>query len=192
MTGRAAVTTWGELHTLWRAIDGYGGHPSVRTALKLMALLYPRPGELRMAAWAEFDLVNRIWTIPAARAKMRREHRKPLPNDAVSLLEELRTVAAHGPLPFSSQTASHRPISENTLNGALRRLGYTREQMTSHGFRATASTLLNQSGLWSPDAIERELGHVEGNAVRRAYNRANHWEERVRMADWWAVKLRET
>ena len=123
-----------------------------------MALLYPRPGELRQAGWNEFDLEQRVWTIPATRSKMRREHRKPLPAPAVAILTELRAHSGNRAFAFPSVHKPQKPLSENTLNASLRRLGYTKDEATSHGFRATASTLLNESGKWSPDAIEAELG----------------------------------
>lgn len=188
---RAAVTTWAEFAALVRSVDGYEGQPGTRVALLLMAYLFPRPGELRGAFWSEFDLERRVWTIPAGRMKMRRDHRKPLPLQAVTLLNELREIWNGSALVFPGIRSRDRCMSENTLNGALRRLGYSKEQATSHGFRASASSLLNEEGMWSPDAIERELAHEEGNKVRRAYHRAEYWDERVRMMDWWASKIDE-
>jgi integrase len=123
--------------------------------------------------------------------KMRRPHRSPLPRQAVEILRELHAITGRGKLPFHSVRTVLRPISENTLNAALRRLGYAKDEVTAHGFRATASTLLNESGLWHADAIERQLAHIEGNAVRKAYARGEHWEERVRMMQWWADRLDE-
>jgi integrase len=188
---RAAVTEPKKLGALLRAIDGFDGQPATRAALKLMALVFPRPGELRAAEWTEFDFNKAQWTIPASRAKMRRPHSVPLPPQAITILEDLRRFTGRGKLAFPSVRTVLRPISENTLNAALRRLGYAQDEATSHGFRATASTLLNECGLWHPDAIERQLAHVEGNAVRRAYARGEHWEERVRMMAWWANYLDE-
>lgn len=186
---RAAVTDAKNLGALLRAIDDFDGQPTTKAALRLLAILFPRPGELRMAEWSEFDLEKAVWTIPAARAKMRREHRMPLPRQAVVELEALRTITGNGRLVFPCVRTVLRPISENTLNAALRRLGYSKDEATSHGFRATASTLLNESGKWNPDAIERQLAHVEKNAVRRAYARGEHWDERVKMMQWWANHL---
>lgn len=120
---------------------------------------------------------------------MRREHRIPLPRQALDILADLRRITGNAKLVFPCVRTVLRPISENTLNAALRRLGYSKEEATSHGFRATASTLLNESGLWNPDAIERQLAHVEKNAVRRAYARGKHWDERVKMMQWWADHL---
>lgn len=122
---------------------------------------------------------------------MRRAHEVPLPGRAMELIEELREITGTGVYLFPSLRSYKRPMSENTLNAALRRIGYTGDEMTAHGFRATFSTLANESGLWHPDAIERQLAHVEGNAVRRAYARGLHWDERVRMADWWAGYLEQ-
>jgi integrase len=159
--------------------------------LQLLALLAQRPGELRHAAWEEVDFEDAVWSVPADRMKMRRAHRVPLPRQTLLLLEELKPLTGSGHYLFPSLRTVQRPMSENTLNAALRRMGYTGEEMTSHGFRATFSTLANESGLWNPDAIERQLAHVEANVVRRAYARGEHWEERVRMAEWWAGYLDE-
>ena len=117
---------------------------------------------------------------------MRRPHKVPLPARALDLLRDLQQLTGAGEYLFPSLVSISRPMSENTLNTALRRMGFSAEEMTSHGFRATFSTLANESGLWHPDAIERSLAHVEGNSVRRAYARGEHWEERVRLAEWWA------
>jgi integrase len=176
------------LGALLRAIDGYQGQATTRFGLQLLALLFPRPGELRKAQWSEIDLETAVWKIPAERTKMRREHRVPLATAALDIFRQLLVLSGGNKsvLVFPSLTSSQRAMSENTLNAALRRLGYEKHEMTSHGFRATASTLLNESGLWNPDAIERQLAHVEGNAVRAAYNRGDFWEERVRMMYWWA------
>lgn len=189
VTPRAAVTEPKAFGALLRAIDGFDGQPTTRAALKLMALLFPRPGELRMAEWSEFDLDSSLWTIPAARTKMRRPHRVPLSRQATRILKELGEITGKGKLVFPCVRTVARPISENTLNAGLRRLGYAKDQATAHGFRATASTLLNESGKWNADAIERQLAHVENNDVRRAYARGEHWEERVKMMQWWADYL---
>lgn len=186
---RAAVTDPKAFGALLRAIDGFDGQPTTLAALKLMALLFPRPGELRMAEWSEFDLNAAVWTIPAARTKMRRAHRVPLSRQAVAILKALSKVTGNGRFVFPCVRAVARPISENTLNAALRRLGYSKDQATAHGFRATASTLLNESSKWNADAIERQLAHVENNNVRRAYARGEHWVERVQMMAWWADHL---
>lgn len=189
VTHRAAVTTPKEFGALLRAIDGYTGQPASTAALRLLPLLFPRPGELRLATWPEFDLDKGIWSIPSERMKMRRPHRVPLPAQAVAILRDLHRLTGNQPFVFPAIGAGQRPISENTLNVALRRLGFTSDVATAHGFRATASTLLNESGFWNPDAIERQLAHAERNEVRRAYTRGEHWEERVRMMNWWASYL---
>ncbi|MAP94622.1 MAG: integrase [Ponticaulis sp.] len=186
----AAVTNWDDFGKLLKAIWAYdGGAPSTRAALKLMALLYPRPGELRLARWSEFDLNNAVWEIPEERSKMRRPHKKPLSDMAVKILKELHYWSGDSELAFKSDISRGKAISENTLNQALRRMGYSQDEMTSHGFRATASTLLNESGKWNADAIEAELAHVGADQIRRAYHRANYWDERVTMADWWAEEI---
>jgi integrase len=186
---RAAITDVKEFGGLLRAIDNFDGQPTTQAGLKLMALLFPRPGELRLAQWNEFDFNAKIWTIPPAKTKMRREHRIFLAPQALTVLNGLRAITGHRELLFPGFVSWKRPISENTLNGALRRLGYGQDEMTSHGFRASASTLLNESGLWSMDAIERQLAHVESNDVRRAYARGEHWDERIKMMIWWANHL---
>lgn len=117
---------------------------------------------------------------------MRRPHRVPLSIQALAILAELRTLTGSGRLVFPGVRSFHRPISDNTLNAALRRLGYAKDEATAHGFRASASSLLNESGRWSADAIERQLAHVENNDVRRAYARGEYWDERVAMMQWWA------
>lgn len=189
VTHRAALTDRKDFGGLLRAIWGYEGMPETRAALQLMALLYPRPGELRQAEWSEFNLDGGIWTIPASRAKMRREHRKPLPAESVTILRDLHKLTGRGAFTFPSVQSGLRPMSENTLNAALRRMGFPQGEVTAHGFRATASTLLNESGRWLPDAIEAELAHVGADEVRRAYHRAAYWDERKQMAQWWAAEI---
>ena len=189
VTHRAALTNWDGFAGLLRAIWQYEGTIETRAALKLMALLYPRPSELRQAEWAEFDLHNAIWTIPEIRTKMRRVHKKPLSPLAVSILRDLQNHTGNRRLILPSTQNAEQALSENTMNAALRRLGYSNTEMTSHGFRASASTLLNESGLWNADAIEAELGHAGADEVRRAYHRALYWEERVKMAAGWASEI---
>jgi integrase len=186
---RAAVTERKAFGAMLRAIDAYEGQPTTRYALQLMALLYPRPYELRLAEWHEFDIDQAVWIVPAGRMKMRRPHAIPLPRQALVILAEIRKATGGGNLLLPSLRTVKRPISENTMNAALRRLGYSVDEATSHGFRASASTLLNESGLWSPDAVERSLAHEDEDKTRRAYARGQYWEERVRMAQWWADYL---
>lgn len=186
---RAVITDKETLGKLLRAVDAYSGQARTRLGLRLLILFATRPGELRYARWDEFDLEARVWHIPAERMKMRKEHSVPLPDMALDLLDELRQITGWCDLLFPAQTSSKKPISENTFNQALRRMGFGPDQVTSHGFRATFSTLANESRLWHPDAIERAIAHVEKNEVRRAYDRGVHWEQRVKMADWWAKEL---
>tara|TARA_R110000803_G_scaffold87618_2_gene154450 strand:+ start:6126 stop:7316 length:1191 start_codon:yes stop_codon:yes gene_type:complete len=171
---------------LVRAIWNYEGRGNTASALKLMALLFPRPGELRKATWSEIDFNTSTWTIPAERMKMRREHKKPLPPAALHILLDLRGASTPTDFVFPASTSPNRPMSENTMNLALQRLGFAGDEMTPHGFRASASTFLNESGLWNPDAIEAELAHVDTKSARSIYNRAKYWRERVEMMTWWS------
>lgn len=127
------------------------------------------PGELRHAEWSEFDLDAAVWTIPAHKTKMRRAHSVPLSRQALAIPAGIETDARLSPLLFPSLRSAKRPMSENTINAALRRLGYDQDEMTGHDFREMASILLNEMGKWNPDAIERKLAHADGNKVRRAY-----------------------
>lgn len=174
---------------LLRAIEGFEGSPVTHWALRLAPHVFVRPGELRMAEWSEIDLEAAVWRIPASRMKMQREHAVPLSAQASASLKEAQQLTGRGRYVFPSIRTPLRPMSENTLNAALRRLGYSGDEMTSHGFRSTASTLLNESGKWSVDAIERALAHGDPNNVRAAYHRGAHWDERVRMAKWWSDYL---
>ena len=186
---RAAITDPDALGKLLRAIAVFEGQATTRIGLQLLALLAQRPGELRHAKWEEFNFSEAFWAIPAGKMKMRKDHNVPLPQQALDLLDELRRITGNGNYLFPSLRSWQRPMSENTLNAALRRMGYSGAEMTAHGFRASFSTLANESGLWNRDAIERALAHVEKNEVRRAYARGEHWEERVRLANWWAGQL---
>lgn len=174
---------------LLRAIDTFAGYPLTRLALQLIPHVYVRPGELRHAEWSEIDLQKAIWTIPAEKMKMRVAHMVPLSRQALAILDDARVLGPHQRYVFSSLHSGTRPMSENTINAALRRLGYSGKEMTAHGFRSTASTLLNESGLWNPDAIERALAHSSGGSVRGTYHRGQHWAERVEMAQWWSDYL---
>lgn len=186
---RAALIKRHDIGKLLLGIEKASCHPKVKIALQLLALLAPRPGELRLAHWTEFDLADRTWRIPAERMKMRRAHRVPLSTQALEFLRDLKDLNAGSSFLFPSVKSNTKAISENTLNQALRRMGYSKERVTAHGFRATFSTIANESGLWNADAIERALAHVEVNDVRRAYLRGEHWDERVRMTQWWADEL---
>lgn len=186
---RAAILDPAELGAFLRAVDRFDGQPTTVAALRLLPMVFTRPGELRMAEWREFDLSNARWVIPAKRTKMRREHEVPLATQAVAILKELHSLTGKGRLVFPGLRTVERPISENTMNASLRRMGYSNDTVTAHGFRATASTLLNQSGKFSPDAIERALAHQDPDSVRRAYDRGAYWNERVEMAQWWGDYL---
>ncbi len=185
---RAAITEPKSVGALLRAIDGYEGQPSVMYALRLLPLVFVRPGELRFAEWRDFDLTAAMWRIPAHRTKLRREHLVPLSRQALEIIEELKPLTGPDGLLFPGIRSTARPISDNTLNAALRRLGYSKEDMTAHGFRAVASTLLNEQG-WNRDAIERQLAHAPRDEVRAAYHRSEHLEERTRMMQEWADHL---
>ena len=189
---RAAIVDPVGIGALLRAIDGYDGLPITKAALRLAPLVFVRPGELRHAEWAEFDLAAAEWRIPPAKMKMRRPHRVPLSRQALDVLRDLRPISGGGRFLLPSVRSTVRPMSENTLNAALRRLGYGTDEMTAHGFRAMSSTRLNEMGGWNPDAIERQLAHQEQDDTRRAYvHAAEYWPERVRMMQAWADYLDE-
>jgi len=156
--------------------------------MKLAPILFQRPGEIAGMRWDELDLDAAVWRVPAGRKKERREHHVPLPRQAVEILREAQAIHPGGPLVFPGARTVDRPISDNTLNAGLRRLGYSGEVHVTHGWRKTASTLLNESGKWSPDAIERALAHKD-TSVRGIYNIGSFWAERVEMAQWWADYL---
>ena len=171
------------------AIDAYSGQPATVWALKMAPHIFVRPGELRQAEWAEFDFENAIWRIPKERMKMGREHVAPLSRQVLEILAEAKALTGRGRYVFPALSNRQRPMCENTLNLALRRMGFAKGEMTSHGFRSTASTLLNESGKWNPDAIERALAHTGANETRAIYNRSQYWAERVEMAQWWSDYL---
>lgn len=184
----AAITDPKDIGALLRAIDGYRGSFVTQCALRLAPLTFVRPGELRKAEWLEFDLDAAEWRIPAERMKMRATHIVPLSRQAVEVLRELYPLTGSGRYVFPSERTRDRPMSENTVNAGLRRMGYAKDEMTGHGFRSMASTLLNEQG-WHRDAIERQLAHGERDAVRAAYNYAEHLPERRRMMQAWASYL---
>ena len=190
VTNRAALTDPAKVGELLRAIDAYVGQPATHAALKLAPLTFVRPGELRAAEWSEFslDAAEPAWRIPAERMKMGETHIVPLAKQAVAILRELQPLTGRGKYLFPSLRAADRPMSDNTINAALRRLGYATDEMTGHGFRAMASTLLNEQG-WHPDLIELQLAHAERNKVRAAYNRAQRLTERRKMMQAWADYL---
>ncbi|MDY7546752.1 tyrosine-type recombinase/integrase [Glaciimonas sp. CA11.2] len=170
---------------LLRCIGGYTGSFVTKCALQLAPLLFVRPGELRKAEWSEINLDTAEWRIPAEKMKMRAVHIVPLSIQAVAILNEIMPLTGKGKYVFPGARTNGRPMSENTVNGALRRLGYGSDDMTGHGFRSMASTLLNEQG-WNRDAIERQLAHAERDSIRAAYNYAEHLPERRKMMQAWA------
>jgi integrase len=184
----ASLTDPARVGELLLAIDSYDGQPLTALALRIAPLVFVRPGELRAAEWSEFDLANAEWRIPASRMKMGEAHIVPLARQAVLILRELEPLARHGRFVFPSLLSRDRPMSNNTINTALRRLGYTSNEQTGHGFRSMASTLLNEQG-FPPDIIELQLAHSERNKVRAAYNKAQRLPERRLMMQAWADHL---
>jgi integrase len=184
----ASVTEPKAVGGLLRAIEGFTGAFTTRCALRLAPLVFVRPGELRHAEWTEFDFEKDEWRIPAAKMKMKEQHIVPLSAQAIAILREIQSLTGGGRYVFPSERGGGRPMSENTINAALRRLGYVKNEMTGHGFRSMASTLLHELGL--PHAvIERQLAHGERNKVSAAYNFAEHLQERRRMMQQWADYL---
>jgi integrase len=185
----ATITEPRRIGELLRAIDGYSGLHSVCAALKLAPLVFVRPGELRAATWDEFDLEEAEWRIPAHRTKLRVEHVVPLADQAVAILDDLFPLTgSESGYVFPSVRSRSTCMSDNSLNAALRRMGYSKEQMTAHGFRSMASTRLNELG-FPPDVIEKQLAHAERNKVRAAYNHASYLLQRREMMQFWADYL---
>jgi len=184
----ASVIDPKDVAALLRTIEAYAGSFVTMCALRLAPMTFVRPGELRHAEWSEIDLDKAEWRIPAEKMKMREQHIVPLSRQAVAILRELHPLTGAGRYLFPSVRTSARPMSENTVNAALRRLGYSKEEMTGHGFRSMASTLLNEMG-WNRDAIERQLAHAERNSIRAAYNFAEFLPERRKMMQGWADYL---
>jgi len=184
----ASVTDPEGVAALLRAIDGYRGSNVTRYALQLAPLVFVRPGELRKAEWSEIELEAGEWRIPAERMKMKKKHIVPLSRQAVAIVRALQPLTGKGHYVFPGARSRERCMSENTVNGALRRLGWSGSEMTGHGFRSMASTLLNEQG-WNRDAIERQLAHTERNSIRAAYNYAEHLPERRRMMQAWSDYL---
>lgn len=185
----AAITEPKQVTELLRAIYGYTGHPYTVAALKLSPMVFVRPGELRAAEWSEFDLDAAEWRIPAAKMKMGVEHLVPLPTQAVEVLRGLHALSGHGGYVFPSIRTGERCMSENTVNAALRGMGYSKEVMTAHGFRAMARTILDEVLGERPDLIEHQLAHAVRDPNGRAYNRTSHLPERKRMMQRWADYL---
>ncbi len=187
---RAAITDGKGAGRLMVAIEGYD-RPVVRAAMLVMAYCYPRPIECRLASWPEISFEDDIWTIPAERMKMRREHRVPLSRQARQVFLELHRFTGVMPdgLCFPGERSMTRPISENTICAALRTMGFAQDVMSAHGFRAMASSILHEDSSFSSEVIEASLAHQDHNAVRRAYKRNQYWAERVKLAQWWADHL---
>ncbi|HHA2834352.1 MULTISPECIES: tyrosine-type recombinase/integrase [Stenotrophomonas] len=185
----AAITDPRELGGLLRAIDGYAGDASTRAALRLAPLVFVRPGELRHAEWSEIDFDAGEWNIPAHKMKMREPHLVPLSSQAVAILRDLQPLTGHRQYVFPGGRSPKRPLSDNALTAALRRMGFDKETMTAHGFRATARTLLDEVLGWRPDLIEHQLAHAVRDPNGRAYNRTSHLAERRKMMQAWADYL---
>jgi integrase len=185
---RAAITDPRKVKELIQAMSVFSGSPVVMGALWFSAYTFQRPGEVRHAEWVEFDMDNAIWRIPDLKMKEREPHLVPLARQAIEILRGLAPLTGHGKYVFPSirvMTKGDRPMSENTIVAALRRLGFGPDEMCAHGFRGMASTVLNEHG-WQPDVIERALAHAEGNSVRAAYNHARWLPQRREMMQWWA------
>ncbi len=184
----ATITDPKKIGELLSAMDGYAGSMITRCALQLAPLVFVRPGELRKAEWVEIDLEKSEWKIPAEKMKTRKSHIIPLSSQAVIILKELEPLTGGGRYVFPSLRTSKRPMSNNTVLAALRRMGYPKDEMSGHGFRAMASTVLHEQG-WQSDLIERQLAHAERNSVKAAYNYAEFLPERKRMMQAWADYL---
>ena len=176
-----------ELPDFIAKLDAYVGDPHTIHALRLLMLTATRPGEVRGARWAEFDLDAALWTIPPERMKMRSEHRVPLSTQALEVLADMQALSADSVLVFPSPVYRSKPLSENTFNSALARMGY-KNTATAHGFRALFSTVANEHG-WNPDVIERQLAHKEQNEIRAAYHRTTYMQDRTKLMQWWADYL---
>ena len=190
-TSHPALTTREELGGLMRAIYGYEGWSSLAAALKIQAICFARPGETRSMEWSELNLEEAVWIIPAAKTKMRREHHVPLSRQALAIIKSMKEIFGEKPQVFPSMMSGKTLLSENSMNSALRRMGVSGDEHTAHGFRSSASSILNESGKFSADAIEAQLAHLDMREVRRIYNRATYWDERVEMMQWWADMLDE-
>lgn len=184
-----AITEPKALGALLRAVDGYQGEPVTRAALALAPLVFVRPGELRHAEWSEIDLAQEIWNIAPEKMKTRQPHVVPLSHQALAILRELQPLTGSGRYVFPSPRSIHRPLSENAVNAALRRMGYAQGEVTGHGFRATARTLLDEVLHERVDVIEHQLAHTVRDALGRAYNRTQFLDERRAMMQRWADYL---
>lgn len=185
----AAITDPREIGGLLRAIDGYSGNMVTRSALRLAPLVFVRPGELRHAEWAHIDLAAAEWNIPAERMKSRQPHLVPLSRQAVAILAELQPLTGGRQYVFPGGRSPKRPMSDNAINAALRRMGFDSDTMTAHGFRAMARTVLDEVLHFRPDYIEHQLAHAVRDPNGRAYNRTAHLTERRKMMQAWADYL---
>ncbi|MCB1463114.1 MAG: tyrosine-type recombinase/integrase [Nitratireductor sp.] len=183
--GRAAITDEKQFGALLRSFDEFTGWPVIVAAMKFQILTLTRPGETRGAKKAEFDLKRRVWTLSPDRMKMRREHQVPLSRQAMEIVQAYWPAIDGVELLFPSLVSNRKWLSENAFNSALRRMGYAKEEVTAHGFRVTASTILNSRG-YDPDVIEAALAHQDKNAIRRTYNRSIYWDQRVKLMQEWA------
>jgi integrase len=185
---RAAITDEKRLGALLRSIDDFDGYPTIRAALQFLALTFARPGEVRGATRDEFNFEKSVWRISAARTKTRKPHDVPLSRQALAVVQDVWPLSGNFTLVFPSIISKKTPLSENTFNSTLRRLGYGHDEMSAHGFRSSASTILNENG-FNPDVIETALGHQNQNSIRRTYNRAIYWPERIALMQKWADML---
>ncbi|MDR2199926.1 MAG: site-specific integrase [Deltaproteobacteria bacterium] len=188
VTHRATIINPDKIGKLLAQINEYDGLPSVKFALRLLPYLFVRPGELRWAEWTEINLETAVWRIPADKMKMKTPHIVPLASQIIKIIEELKKYTGDSKYLFPGSRSISRPISDVTLTAALRYLGYSREEICPHGFRAMASTLLNEQG-YNTDWIERQLAHSERNSVRASYNHAQYLPERKKMMQDWADYL---
>jgi integrase len=188
-THMAAPTDPKQVTPLLRAIDAFEGSFIVKCALQLAPLVFVRPGELRKAEWSEFDLDAATWNIPAEKMKMRQAHLVPLSHQVVAILKEIHPLTGHSRYVFPCHRSPLRCMSENTVNASLRRMGFDKSEITGHGFRAMARTMLHEILQFTPDAIEAQLAHAVPDRLGRAYNRTQFIAERKKMMQTWADYL---
>lgn len=172
------------------SIDEYDGWPTIRAALPLLTMSMTRPGDVRGMRRSEINFEKAVWRIPAERMKMRRPHDVPLSQQARKILRDIWPLSDYGDLVLPSILSTKKSLSEGAMLSALRRMGYTKEEMTPHGFRSAASTILNERG-FHPDVIEAALAHQDETEIRRAYNRATYWQDRIKLLQTWADLLDE-
>lgn len=185
----ACITEPRQLGKLLFAIETYEGTRTVQNALKLLPLLFVRPGELRHMEWEEIDWQQKVWNIPGSKMKMKQPHAVPLPKQGIAILKDQQLITGHLNLIFPSDRSRTRPMSENAINAALRRMGFTKDEMTAHGFRATARTILDEILEFEPHLIEHQLAHEVKDPLGRAYNRTKHLPQRKNMMQNWADYL---